>query len=341
VLHVHRAERRDTLATALADVLRDPLPDPFATEVVAVPARGVERLAGPAALARPRAPAPPGRTACAPASRSPPPARSSPPRSARPPAATPADDPWQPARAAVAAAGGPRRVRRRAVVRRARPAPRRRRRAAARGRAPVRRAVRRPTPRTDPRTGRGLVGGGRRPRATSPGSRSCGGGCAAASASRARPSGLPASSRAARRPRPVRPPARVSLFGPHPPGSTAQTAGGSGARWPSTATSHLVAAHPIAQPLWDASAPSRPTGPAAAAARSHGRRPSRTSLLSSPWARRPASCSWAGLARAPSDRWSTGTPRRTRRPTLARGGLQRELRDEPRPRCARCRTGGG
>jgi exodeoxyribonuclease V gamma subunit len=43
VLHVHRAERADTLATALADVLRDPLPDPFAVEVVAVPARGVER----------------------------------------------------------------------------------------------------------------------------------------------------------------------------------------------------------------------------------------------------------------------------------------------------------
>jgi exodeoxyribonuclease V gamma subunit len=43
VLHVHRAERADVLARALADVLAVPLPDPFATEVVAVPARGVER----------------------------------------------------------------------------------------------------------------------------------------------------------------------------------------------------------------------------------------------------------------------------------------------------------
>ncbi|WP_141278366.1 exodeoxyribonuclease V subunit gamma [Pseudonocardia hydrocarbonoxydans] len=43
MLHVHRAERADTLAGALAEVLRTPLPDPFATEVVAVPARGVER----------------------------------------------------------------------------------------------------------------------------------------------------------------------------------------------------------------------------------------------------------------------------------------------------------
>ncbi|MCX6462603.1 MAG: exodeoxyribonuclease V subunit gamma, partial [Pseudonocardiales bacterium] len=43
MLHVHRAERADTLAHALAEVLRTPLPDPFATEVVAVPAKGVER----------------------------------------------------------------------------------------------------------------------------------------------------------------------------------------------------------------------------------------------------------------------------------------------------------
>ena len=43
MLHVHRAERSDTLADALADVLAVPLADPFAAEVVAVPARGIER----------------------------------------------------------------------------------------------------------------------------------------------------------------------------------------------------------------------------------------------------------------------------------------------------------
>jgi exodeoxyribonuclease V gamma subunit len=43
VLHLHRAERSDTLADALADVLATPAADPFTAEVVAVPARGVER----------------------------------------------------------------------------------------------------------------------------------------------------------------------------------------------------------------------------------------------------------------------------------------------------------
>lgn len=42
-LHLHRAERSDRLVGGLADLLADPLPDPFATEVVAVPTRGVER----------------------------------------------------------------------------------------------------------------------------------------------------------------------------------------------------------------------------------------------------------------------------------------------------------
>ncbi len=42
-LHLHRAERTDQLARGLADLLTDPLPDPFATELVVVPARGVER----------------------------------------------------------------------------------------------------------------------------------------------------------------------------------------------------------------------------------------------------------------------------------------------------------
>ncbi len=43
VLTVHRAERSDTLARALAEVLATPLDDPFAREVIAVPAKGVER----------------------------------------------------------------------------------------------------------------------------------------------------------------------------------------------------------------------------------------------------------------------------------------------------------
>lgn len=42
-LRVHRAERADQLVEGLADLLRDPLPDPFAQELVLVPARGVER----------------------------------------------------------------------------------------------------------------------------------------------------------------------------------------------------------------------------------------------------------------------------------------------------------
>jgi exodeoxyribonuclease V gamma subunit len=42
-LHVHRAERTDVLAAALADLLATPLPDPFATELLVVPAKGVER----------------------------------------------------------------------------------------------------------------------------------------------------------------------------------------------------------------------------------------------------------------------------------------------------------
>ena len=42
-LSVHRAERTDLLADALGDLLATPLADPFATEVVVVPAHGVER----------------------------------------------------------------------------------------------------------------------------------------------------------------------------------------------------------------------------------------------------------------------------------------------------------
>lgn len=42
-LHLHTAERTDALAGALGDLLAVPLADPFAREVVVVPARGVER----------------------------------------------------------------------------------------------------------------------------------------------------------------------------------------------------------------------------------------------------------------------------------------------------------
>ncbi|WP_067894595.1 exodeoxyribonuclease V subunit gamma [Nocardia vaccinii] len=42
-LHIHRAERADTLAGELASVLAQPLDDPFAAEVLTVGAKGVER----------------------------------------------------------------------------------------------------------------------------------------------------------------------------------------------------------------------------------------------------------------------------------------------------------
>jgi exodeoxyribonuclease V gamma subunit len=42
-LHLHRAERTDLLADGLGQLLSTPLPDPFADELVIVPARGVER----------------------------------------------------------------------------------------------------------------------------------------------------------------------------------------------------------------------------------------------------------------------------------------------------------
>src|SRR3712207_568648 len=42
-LLIHRAERADRLVDALGALLSDPLPDPFATEIVSVPTRGVER----------------------------------------------------------------------------------------------------------------------------------------------------------------------------------------------------------------------------------------------------------------------------------------------------------
>jgi exodeoxyribonuclease V gamma subunit len=42
-LHLHRAPRTDQLAGALGELLSSPLADPFAQEVVVVPAKGVER----------------------------------------------------------------------------------------------------------------------------------------------------------------------------------------------------------------------------------------------------------------------------------------------------------
>jgi exodeoxyribonuclease V gamma subunit len=43
VLHIHRAERADRLAIALAGLLAMPLADPFVGEIVSVPTRGMER----------------------------------------------------------------------------------------------------------------------------------------------------------------------------------------------------------------------------------------------------------------------------------------------------------
>ena len=42
-LHLHRAQRTDTLADELGGLLASPLPDPFAQEVVVVPEQGIER----------------------------------------------------------------------------------------------------------------------------------------------------------------------------------------------------------------------------------------------------------------------------------------------------------
>ncbi|CAM4026831.1 exodeoxyribonuclease V subunit gamma [Janibacter anophelis] len=42
-LHLHRAQRTDTLADGLGELLASPLPDPFAQEVVVVPEQGIER----------------------------------------------------------------------------------------------------------------------------------------------------------------------------------------------------------------------------------------------------------------------------------------------------------
>ncbi|MBA3417155.1 MAG: exodeoxyribonuclease V subunit gamma, partial [Geodermatophilaceae bacterium] len=43
MLTIHRAESSTYLADALARILAVPLPDPFSAEVIAVPAKGIER----------------------------------------------------------------------------------------------------------------------------------------------------------------------------------------------------------------------------------------------------------------------------------------------------------
>jgi exodeoxyribonuclease V gamma subunit len=43
LLHIHRAERADGLVEALGELLVEPLPDPLAPDVIAVPTRGMER----------------------------------------------------------------------------------------------------------------------------------------------------------------------------------------------------------------------------------------------------------------------------------------------------------
>ena len=43
MLHIHRSERADGLVDALRDLMVEPLSDPFAPEVIAVPTRGMER----------------------------------------------------------------------------------------------------------------------------------------------------------------------------------------------------------------------------------------------------------------------------------------------------------
>jgi exodeoxyribonuclease V gamma subunit len=66
---IHRSERADALVDALVQVARQPLPDPFAAEVVAVPTRA-SSAGSPTAWA-PRSGTSPGRpTGCAPTSSS-------------------------------------------------------------------------------------------------------------------------------------------------------------------------------------------------------------------------------------------------------------------------------
>jgi exodeoxyribonuclease V gamma subunit len=65
VLILHRSSRADQLVVALGDVLVEPLADPVAPEVVAVPTRGVERWISQRLSHRLGAPAPGGAGVCA------------------------------------------------------------------------------------------------------------------------------------------------------------------------------------------------------------------------------------------------------------------------------------
>ena len=67
-LHLHRAPRTDLLADALGDLLSTPLEDPFATELVLVPATRRRAVAHPAAVPPARHVGRPAATGSAPAS---------------------------------------------------------------------------------------------------------------------------------------------------------------------------------------------------------------------------------------------------------------------------------
>ena len=116
-LHLHRAERTDLLADGLGALLANPLPDPFAEELVLVPARGVERWLSQR-LSHVLGAGSKGDGVCAGVS-------------FRSPASliaeitgTVDDDPWSPGRDDVAAARNDRRLTRSTVVRHPGEAPR-------------------------------------------------------------------------------------------------------------------------------------------------------------------------------------------------------------------------
>ena len=226
MLHVHRAERADRLADGLAEILREPLDDPFTAEVVSVPAKGVERwltqrlshrlgAGGRAATGLRQRAVPVGVRAGRGRGRR---RRVGSDRRRRSVAARPPG---------VGGAGRHRRLRRRGVVPAAGRVPRR----AGRRRAPARSPVRhRPAPgrRCSTRTAgtgptcsapgrpaRTSTASAARCLTTCGGRPSCGGGCASRSACRARPSGSPrCARRCASDPERSALPPRLSVFGP-------------------------------------------------------------------------------------------------------------------------------
>ena len=190
MLHVHRAERADGLVEALRGLLAEPLADPFAPEVVAVPTRGMERWLTQRMSDRPRRDARPRDGVCANVE-FPSPRRLVGDAVAAASGVDPDTDPWLPERAVWPLLEVVDEYARRAVAARPRRPPRRpaddadpapARRFATR--APPRRAVRplRAAPAGDgPRAGRAATtttpGGGRAGRPSS------GAGCASGSAS--------------------------------------------------------------------------------------------------------------------------------------------------------------